>query len=128
MNELITIEGSSSISEASEKMLEHGIGSLIICEEEKPVGIITKSDLLIRVIVANRDPKTQKVKEIISSPLITIDSETSILDAMRQIKQKKIKRLIVEKNGELVGIISESDIIRAISISSLTQFSSLLRM
>lgn len=127
MNKLVTIEGSSTIIEAADRMLKHGIGSIIITENEKPVGIITKSDLLSRVIVDYKNPKTHQVREIMSSPLITIDSETNILEAVREIRQKKVRRLLVEKNGELIGIVSETDIIRAVSISSLTQFSSLLR-
>jgi len=127
MNELVTIEGSATISEAADKMVKEGIGSIIISEDGNPVGIITKSDLLSRVIVAYKDPKIHKVKEIMSTPLIIIDSETSILDAMRELRKRHIRRLIVEKNDEFIGIISETDIIRAISISSLTQFSTLLR-
>ena len=127
MNELVTIEGSATISEAADKMVKEGIGSIIITDDSKPVGIITKSDLLSRVIVAYKDPKIHKAREIMSSPLFIIDSETSILDAMREIRRKNVRRLLVEEEGKLVGIISETDIIRAISISSLTQFSTLLR-
>jgi CBS domain-containing protein len=49
MNELVTIKGSSTISNAAQKMLDHGIGSIVVTEEGKPVGIITKSDLLSQV-------------------------------------------------------------------------------
>jgi signal-transduction protein with cAMP-binding, CBS, and nucleotidyltransferase domain len=127
MSELLTIEGSVTISEAADKMVKQGIGSIIITEASKPVGIITKSDLLSRVIVAYKDPKIHKAKDIMSSPLISINSETTVLDAMKELRRRNIRRILVEKNGELVGIISETDIIRAISIASLTQFSTLLR-
>ena len=57
MNELVTIEGSRSVKDASEIMLEKNIGSIVVTEEGSPVGIVTKSDLLGRVIVKCRDPR-----------------------------------------------------------------------
>lgn len=127
MNELVTIEGSKSVKDASEIMLEKGIGSIVVIEEGSPVGIVTKSDLLGRVIVKCRDPRECKISEIMSSPLISIDRNTPILDAMRELRQRKVRRLLVSDGEKIVGIVSEYDMINAVTISSLTQFSTLLR-
>jgi len=127
MNELITIEGSRSVKEASERMLEKGIGSIVVTEEGSPVGIVTKSDLLGRVIVKCRDPRDCRIGEIMSSPLISIDKNTPILDAMRELRNRKVRRLLVSDGEKIVGIVSEYDMINAVTISSLTQFSTLLR-
>jgi signal-transduction protein with cAMP-binding, CBS, and nucleotidyltransferase domain len=127
MNELVTIEGSRSVKEASEIMLEKGIGSIVVTEEGSPVGIVTKSDLLGRVIVKCRDPRDCSISEIMSSPLISIDKNTPILDAMRELRNRKVRRLLVSEGGNIVGIVSEYDMINAVTISSLTQFSTLLR-
>jgi CBS domain-containing protein len=127
MNELVTIEGSRSVKEASEIMLEKGIGSIVVTEEGSPVGIVTKSDLLGRVIVKCRDPEDCRISEIMSSPLISIDKNTPILDAMRELRNRKVRRLLVSESGNIVGIVSEYDMINAVTISSLTQFSTLLR-
>jgi CBS domain-containing protein len=62
-----------------------------------------------------------------SSPLITIPKETEILAAMRKMREDGIRRLGVTEDGNIVGIVTERDIIRAVSISSLTSFSTLLR-
>jgi len=127
MSKLVTIESTGSVKEAAERMLEKNIGSIIITKDGKPAGIVTKSDLLARVIVDCRDPRECPVADIMSSPLLTIDKDTPILEAMRVIKQKKVRRLLVSDGDELVGIISEADMINAVTVSSLTQFSSLLR-
>ncbi len=127
MNKLVTIEGSRSVKEASEVMLEKGIGSIVVTEKGSPVGIVTKSDLLARVIVECKDPKVCKIGEIMSSPLIFIDGKTPILDAMRELRQRKVRRLLVSDGEKIVGIVSEYDMINAVTISSLTQFSTLLR-
>jgi CBS domain-containing protein len=126
-NELITIDGGSTIKEAAEVMLEHGIGSIVVTQDGKPVGIITKSDLLSRVIVECRDPRECEVTKIMSKPLISVDKDTPILEAMRILKNRKIRRLLVKDGEKLVGIVSETDMVRAVTFSSMAQFNSLLR-
>jgi CBS domain-containing protein len=66
------------------------------------------------------------MKEIMTSPVITIFKDTTILDAMRKMRGRNISRLVVI-DGDIEGIISESDVIRAVSIASLTSFSTLLQ-
>jgi signal-transduction protein with cAMP-binding, CBS, and nucleotidyltransferase domain len=127
MKKLVTIESSRSVKEASEMMLEKGIGSIVVTEKGGPVGIVTKSDLLGRVIVNCRDPRECKIGEIMSSPLISIEKNTPILDAMRELRHRKVRRLLVSDGEKIVGIVSEYDMINAVTISSLTQFSTLLR-
>ncbi|MCK4318123.1 CBS domain-containing protein [Candidatus Bathyarchaeota archaeon] len=127
MNELVTIEDSVSVKEAAEKMLEKGIGSIVVTEKGNPVGIVTKSDLLSRVIVNCRDPRECKIGDIMSSPLISINKNTPLLDVMRELRHRKVRRLLVNDGVKLVGIVSECDMINAVTISSLTQFSTLLR-
>jgi isocitrate dehydrogenase len=127
MKELVTIDGLESVKKAAEIMLEKGIGSIVVTEKGNPVGIVTKSDLLARVIVNCRDPRECKIGDIMSSPLISIEKNTPILDAMRELRQRRVRRLLVSDGGKLVGIVSEYDMINAVTISSLTQFSTLLR-
>ena len=127
MKDLVTINGSKSVKEAAEVMLEKGIGSIVVTEDGEPVGIVTKSDLLAKVIVNYRNPSESKISEIMSSPLIYIESKMPILDAMREMRHRNVRRLLVMEDGEISGIVSEYDMINAIIISSLTQFSTLLR-
>lgn len=126
-NELITIRGDASIKEAAEVMLEHNIGSIVIVDDGKPVGIVTKSDLLSRVLVECKDPRECKAREVMSSPLVSVEKDTPILEAMRIIKNKKIRRLLVRDRDTIVGIVSETDMVRAVTLTSLAQFSPLLR-
>jgi CBS domain-containing protein len=127
MNDIISIDASSRIEEAAKIMIEHKIGSIIVTEEDKPVGIITKTDMLARVIVDDRDPKVHLTRTIMSTHLLSIDKDTSILDAMRFIRDNKIHIVLIKKENDLIGIVSEDDMIRAITLSSLGQFSSILQ-
>ncbi len=127
MNEIISIDGESLVVDAAKIMIDKKIGSIIVTEDGTPVGIITESDMLARVIVAYLDPKKLLTKKIMSSPLISITKDSTILDAMRFIRDQDIHIVLIKDNGRLTGIVSEGDLIRAVTLSSLTQFSSILR-
>ncbi len=127
MNDVISIEGSSLIEAAAKKMIDSRIGSIIVTKDGKPKGIITRSDMLSRVIVAYKDPRIHITETVMSSPLISIPKGTSILEAMRVMRDKNVTHLLIEENGDYVGIISEGDMVSAVTLSSMTQFSSLLR-
>lgn len=127
MSEVISIDGSSLIEATAKKMIDNKIGSIIVITDGVPKGIITRSDMLTRVIVAYKDPRIHKTETIMSSPLISVPKETSILEAMRVMRDKNVTHLLIEEDGGYVGIISEGDMVSAVTLSSMTQFSSLLR-
>jgi len=127
MNEIISIDGESLVVDAAKIMIEKEIGSIVVTEEGNPVGIITESDMLARVIVAYRDPKKLLTKNIMTSPLVSIEKGSSILDAMRFLRDQDIHIVLVKDDGKLTGIVSEGDLIRAVTLSSLSQFSSIIR-
>ena len=127
MNEIISIDGESLVVDAAKIMIDKEIGSIVVTEEGNPVGIITESDMLARVIVAYRDPKKLLTKNIMTSPLICIEKGSSILDAMRFLRDQDIHIVLVKDDGKLTGIVSEGDLIRAVTLSSLSQFSSIIR-
>ena len=77
----------------------------------KPIGIITDRDIAIKVIMKNRRPSGIKAKEIMSSPLITIEPEASIEKACKLLAENGIRRLPVIENDKLVGIISVRNIL-----------------
>ncbi len=127
MNEIISIDTDSFVSEAAQKMMDNRIGSIIVTENGNPKGIITRSDMIKRVIVTHKDPRINTAGSVMSTPLITIDADTSILEVMRYLRDKDVNQVLVKKDGNLVGIVSEGDLVRAVILSSLTQFSSLNR-
>ncbi len=126
-NPVITIDVETSVKEATRSMIDNKIGSILVTKQGKPLGIVTERDLIERIVEPSRDPSKTKIKEIMSAPLITISKETGILVAMRKMREYEISRLVVMDDDTLLGIISEKDIVRAVSISSITSFSTLLR-
>jgi CBS domain-containing protein len=87
-----------------------GIGSVVITKENKPVGIVTDRDI-IKVIMEGKSPSRVKAKEIMSSPLMTIESDASLGHACKFLIEKGIRRLPVIAEGELVGIVSLRNIV-----------------
>ena len=107
----ITEEGDASVAKILKIMKMSGIGSVVITEEDKPVGIVTDRDIVMKVIMKDRDPSKLKVKEIMSSPLMTIEADASLRRAGKLLVEKGIRRLLVIDDGELVGVVSLRNIL-----------------
>lgn len=110
--EVITITLKASMAEAAKIMGAHHIGSLIVEVEETPKGIITERDLLSKVLAKGKKPEKVTVKELMSSPLITIEPTATIREAAQTMISKK-GRLAVFKEGKLIGIITAADLIKS---------------
>jgi signal-transduction protein with cAMP-binding, CBS, and nucleotidyltransferase domain len=111
---IISVDGEDSVMDAARLMSEKGLSSLAVRNESEHIlqGIITDRDIVNRVVAKGLDPTRVKVREVMVSPLITISEEATVDDAANKMKENKVRRLVVEKNHQKVGIIAESDIIR----------------
>jgi len=107
----ITEDEDASVAEIAKCMKMSGIGSVVVTKEDKHVGIITDRDVVIKVIMRDRNPDGVKVKEIMTSPLVTIESDASLMGACKLILEKGIRRLLVIEDGELVGVVSLRNIV-----------------
>lgn len=123
---VVTLDMEVNVRDAALLMTDKRIGSIVITKRGKPVGIVTERDILDRVVGPCRDPCEVRMKEIMSSPLIVTTKETPILDAMRLMRERGISRLVV-MDGDMVGIVSEGDLIRACTFAALTSFSTFLK-
>jgi CBS domain-containing protein len=107
----ITEEGDASVAKILKIMKMSGIGSVVITEEDKPVGIVTDRDIVTKVILKDRDTSELKAKEIMSSPLMTIAVDASLRHAGKLLVEKGIRRLLVINDEELVGVVSLRNIL-----------------
>ncbi len=108
---IITEDRDTIVTKIAEDMDELGVGSVVITSEGKPAGIITERDIALKVLLKDRRASEVKAKEIMASPLVTIESETSVDEACKLAARKRIKRLPVVENGMLVGIVSIRDLL-----------------
>ncbi len=109
--DVVVASPDSTISEIAVKMKEHGISSVVIVEDGRACGIVTRSDLVERVVATGVDP-SRKASEIMSAPAVSVDEDEDILQALRIMEEKKFSQLPVTKGGRLVGIIALRDLLR----------------
>lgn len=116
MHDLITIDAGESIFEATKKMSERRIGSIIMEEDGKPTGIISERDVITRVNARDLDLKKVICKEIMSSPLITVSFQAKLHEASHLMEDNNVKKLLVTDNdGKIIGIVSLTDLLRPIA-------------
>jgi len=109
---VITMDEDDSSDLAALSMDKNDLGCVIVTNKNgKSIGLITERDLVIRVLAKNLKPDTIKAKEIMTTPLVTIEPEESIVDAARRMSRLDIRRLGVMYKGNLVGIITSKDVL-----------------
>jgi CBS domain-containing protein len=109
----ITAKSNDSIGQVAEIMNKHEIGCVIIVDNGGPVGIVTEQDMIIRVIGKSKSSEDEKVKEIMSEPLIVASPEVRAGDAAKMMLRRNIKKLPVVENGRLLGLVTLTDLIRS---------------
>jgi CBS domain-containing protein len=107
---VVSASRDDTIRDIARKMKEEKIGSIVIMEKDKPVGIVTDWDIVSNGLITDTRPSQIKAKDVMQD-IHTIESEESITEAARQLRKHNIKRLGVVYKNRLVGIISSSDVI-----------------
>ncbi len=107
---VISVDSTVTSYNAAKKMEEAEIGAIVIIENSKPVGIITDRDFAVK-ITAHAYPIDTPVRRVMSSPLISITSNSTFRTAVDLMRSKKIRKLLVVDNDKVVGIISTTDLI-----------------
>ncbi|MEM2092885.1 MAG: CBS domain-containing protein [Candidatus Bathyarchaeia archaeon] len=102
----------TSIKEVVATMNKFDIGSIVVVQGDRPVGIITERDILRRIVEPCIAPETLTARHVMSSPVITIDENAGVDEAARLMAKKGVKKLLVTRNNEqLVGILTLTDIV-----------------
>ena len=112
MHNVTKVSPDRNITEVAKIMDQKVIGSVLIEENGKIIGIMTERDILRKVVAKGKNPDEVKVKAVMSYPIITIDANEDVIEASRKIEQHKIRRLIITENGEIVGIVTANSIAR----------------
>lgn len=112
---IVVAEQDANIIGISRIMSNNNIGSVVIVEDlktRKPVGIITERDIIRSIGMLQPHQLVVPVREHMSRPLITLSSQATVLDAMKLMYEKKIRRIIILDHDRLAGIITDKDIFR----------------
>jgi CBS domain-containing protein len=107
-NNVVVLDGNLPAKEALNKMLENGVWSVVISINDLPIGVITERDLLRRIIAEGRNINKVLLKDVMSSPLITIDPEASFGEAWKLMTEKGVRRLYVVEKGKIIGRVTQT--------------------
>jgi signal-transduction protein with cAMP-binding, CBS, and nucleotidyltransferase domain len=108
----VTVPENTQIDKTAQLMSDGRLGCIIVTSKDgKALGIITESDLVKRVLAKNIQPNKLSAKEVMSTPLITVDPDEILTETARRMNKLNVRRMGVIYKGNLVGIISSKDIL-----------------
>jgi len=108
---VVTVKATDKVGKALQTMVRHKIGSIVVLEKGKPVGILTERDISMRV-AKSKNVRGIVIRKIMSKPLVTIAPSAEVWQAVEQMVRKDIVRLPVVEGDRLVGMATERDIFR----------------
>jgi CBS domain-containing protein len=106
------LEPNMTVLEAAQLMQKRKIGNVIVVEKKQPIGILTESDILKKVVAEGKNAREVLIKNVMSTPIIVIDPYVTLEEAMKTMGKCNVRRLPVCENDELIGIITQKDISR----------------
>jgi len=101
----------TSVKEVVATMNKFDIGSIVVVQGDRPIGIITERDILRRLVEPCLAPETLTARQIMTSPVLTISEIADIEETARLMAKKGVKRLPVMNDGKLVGMVTYTDIV-----------------
>ncbi len=110
--EPVTISPNATIKEAANRMIERGVGGILVTENQEPKGILTEKDIVKNVVAVSLDTSKVQVREIMSKILVTISPDLDIYDALILMGEKDLRRLPVVNDNKIVGLLTFKDVIR----------------
>jgi len=113
---VISVDATLTINETAKMMEDAKVGAVIVMEDNAPIGIVTDRDFSVKV-AAHAYQITEPVKQIMSSPLFSINSDESVRIAADLMHERKIRKLPVIDDGKVVGIITATDIVNLLAVS-----------
>lgn len=113
---VMTVELNTTARECAKAMAKRGVSCAVITQGGRAVGIVTERDLVSKVMAETIEADKALVRDIMSTPLITISPESLLQDAARLMAEYRIRRLVVlDGEGALVGIVTTGDIARTMA-------------
>lgn len=110
----VTVDASDPVRAAIECMAKHYIGALPVLSDGKLVGIVSERDYARKVVLMGRKSTETDVRTIMSAPVISVGPHQTVTDCMMLMTDKRIRHLPVVEDGELVGVISIGDCVKAV--------------
>jgi CBS domain-containing protein len=113
--DVITVSPDETVERAVRLMVDHEIGSVVVVEADRPVGIFTERDLTRRIL-DERELLQRKVGEVMSAPVVSTQGDLQIIEAFELMNAKNIRRLPIVEGERIVGIVTERDLLKWVGV------------
>ena len=118
---IVTVKPEATVQEAAVYMKAADVGAVPVTEDKRPVGMLTDRDITLMVTAAAQDPRTVRVREVMTPDVIACHEDEEVEEAVLLMEEKEVRRLMVlNPAGELVGIVSVGDLARHLRNKELT--------
>ncbi len=107
----VKLSPQTASSEAAKSMADSDADCILVMKDEEPVGIVTASDFLRRIVAEGKNASEIPLRRIMSSPVVTIDSEENLSEALIKFSIHGVKRLVAVEGEEVVGIVTSVDLL-----------------
>ena len=111
---IYSVAPQAPVLDAIRLMAEHGVGALLVMQGNELLGVVSERDYARKVILKGRSSNETPVRQIMSSPVLTVRPEQSVHDCMRIMSEKRIRHLPVVDDNGVIGVLSIGDLVRAV--------------
>jgi signal-transduction protein with cAMP-binding, CBS, and nucleotidyltransferase domain len=124
---VIILESDSLANEAITLMKERNARSVLASHDGEVIGIVSKTDILFKVMSQGRNPAKVKLREIMNSPVLAVDPKATVQEALSIMDKHVIRQIIVSSNAAVLGMVAREDIFEKIQIATITAADTALR-
>ena len=114
------IEGDKPVDLALEKMKERGVRSVLVSHQGEVVGIVSKTDILFKVMSQGRNPGKVRLREIMTSPVLAVEPKSTVQDTLAMMDKNVVRQLIVSSSSAVLGMVYRDDIFERIHMSTMS--------
>ncbi|MGI0018934.1 MAG: CBS domain-containing protein [Nitrososphaera sp.] len=114
------MEGDKYIDQALEMMKEKGVRSVLVSHQGEVMGIVSKTDILFKVMSQGRNPGKVRLREVMTSPVLAVDPKSSVQDTLAMMDKHVVRQLIVSSSSAVLGMVYRDDIFERIHMSTMS--------
>jgi CBS domain-containing protein len=115
VSEPTTLDASATAQDAGQRLAHPDVRAVLVCEQGRLVGVVTRKTLVREVVAPGRDPRTTDLRSIAEPPIFTLDADAALEDAFRELEERDLERVPVVENGRLVGVLSRAVVQRRLA-------------
>jgi CBS domain-containing protein len=115
VSEPITLEASATAQDAGVRLAQPDVRAVLVSEEGRLVGVVTRKTLVREVVAPGRDPRTTELRAIAEPPIFTLEADTALDEAFHELEERDLERVPVVENGRLVGVLSRAVVQRRLA-------------